>query len=318
MARWIRETTPADADAAGNLAALVTRQKTHGALPTHRISDALGEGRLAVITPYGSRVHQALRIALVELMRDETGAAPESMASDDGVLLRLPADFDVPAGIVRRLTPARFRDLLDRGLLQSPLFGLRFRQNAARALLFPPGLPGKRSPLWLQRLKAKDLLQMARRVPGFPVVAETIRECKQDYLDAGLAEELLAGVQSGDVQIAESSSPSPSPFASSMEFQFNSEFMYVWDRPASAADGAHARDLELSDIIRSGERGIDAEALSGKSRARTPAELAETLRRLGDLSAREIAMRSATEDMSLLQELLCDGRVALLDRKSVV
>jgi ATP-dependent Lhr-like helicase len=251
---FILRRTPCTDDAARNLAEFIFRQREKGALPTHRrvvaefYRDAIGEGRMAVITPFGSRVHQALRIALTELLLEETGAAPESMAGDEGVLMRLPSEDCAPAALLRKLTPGRFRELLGRGLLRSPMFGLRFRQNAARALLMPPRQPGRRSPLWLQRLKAKDLLQIARRIPDFPVVEETIRECLEEQMDAGLTERILAGIQDGEVELREVSTATPSPFASALEFQLQMEFMYVWDRPVGAAGDAGAGEGTLRQL----------------------------------------------------------------------
>lgn len=331
ITRWIISTTPANHMAAENLANFIIRQRDNSALPTHKrvvvesFSDALGEGRLAVITPYGARVHQALRIALLELIRDEMGTTSESMANDDGVLIHTPKEMSISGtGLMRKLTPDRFLALLDRGLTQSPLFGLRFRQNAARALLLPGARPGKRNPLWLQRLKAKDLLQIARTIPGFPIVAETARECKDEYLDTERTLDLLTGLQSGEVELAESSPAIPSPFASSMEFLFNAEFMYVWDRPiGQAAKDATPQDVAMTTLIEAGKKGIDPEAIdrlrdgaqftSENSRARTATELSEVIRRLGGLTTEEAVARSQCQDTSLLNELITDGRVEAFD-----
>ena len=320
---FILRRTPCTDDAARNLAEFIFRQREKGALPTHRrvvaefYRDAIGEGRMAVITPFGSRVHQALRIALTELLLEETGAAPESMAGDEGVLMRLPSEDCAPTALLRKLTPGRFRELLGRGLLRSPMFGLRFRQNAARALLMPPRQPGRRSPLWLQRLKAKDLLQIARRIPDFPVVEETIRECLEEQMDAGLTERILAGIQDGEVELREVSTATPSPFASALEFQLQMEFMYVWDRPVGAAGDAGAGEGTLRQLtagrvpdLRALERlREETQRLTPRTRARTAAELAETLRLLGDLTAEEAAARSADGGLTLLHELVSAGTV---------
>ncbi len=320
--------TPCTPDAARNLAEFIFRQREKGALPTHRrvvvesFRDALGEGRMAVITPFGSRVHQALRIALTEMMLEETGAAPESMAGDEGVLLRLPSDTVDPAALLRRLSPGRFRELLERGLMRSPVFGLRFRQNAARALLMPPRQPGKRNPLWLQRLKAKDLLQMVRRIPDFPVIVETARECLEEQTDAALTEQLLAGLQDGEVELREVRSAAPSPFASALEFQLQMEFMYVWDRPAGAAAAEAPAGGPLTRQAMAGA-AVDWRALEQlreetqrllpRSRARTAAELAEVFRLLGDLTAGEAAERSGDGSLSLLRELAEAGMVETVE-----
>src|SRR5213075_3097382 len=99
------------------------------------------------------------------------------------------------------LTPDNVEELVLGELADSALFALRFRQNAARAMLLPRGQPGKRAPLWLQRLRGKDLLQVCRRHPDFPVVAETFRECLHDHLDVPRLQQLLAEVRAGEVEV---------------------------------------------------------------------------------------------------------------------
>src|SRR5205807_3821053 len=99
------------------------------------------------------------------------------------------------------LTAARAEALIRAELGESALFGLRFRQNAARALLMPRPDPSKRTPLWLQRLRAKDLLQVLRRFPDFPIVVETYRECLNDDLDLPRLRAFLDGVAAGTIRV---------------------------------------------------------------------------------------------------------------------
>src|SRR5205814_5782578 len=104
-------------------------------------------------------------------------------------------------------------------------FALRFRQNAARALLLPRAATGRRAPLWLQRLRGRDLLQVARRHPDFPIVAETFRECLHDHLDLPHLQELLRDMQAGALQVQTRRAETPSPFASGLLFNFTAAFM---------------------------------------------------------------------------------------------
>ena len=80
-------------------------------------------------------------------------------------------------------SPTSSRTWSSRELSGSALFGARFRENAARSLLIPRAYPGKRTPLWQQRLKSQSLLEVARDFPRFPVILETYRECLRDVLD---------------------------------------------------------------------------------------------------------------------------------------
>src|SRR5262249_45662902 len=126
----------------------------------------------------------------------------------------------------------------------SALFALRFRQNAARALLLPRMQPGRRAPLWLQRLRGRDLLQVARRHPDFPIVAETFRECLHDHLDIPALEQVLGDIATGSVQVYARQCETPSPFASGLLFAFNGAFMYQYDD--TEAEGSQSPALDTS------------------------------------------------------------------------
>ncbi len=59
----------------------------------------------------------------------------------------------------------------------------RFRECAARSLLLPRRDPRRRQPLWQQRQRAAQLLDVAREYADFPVTLEAARECLQDVFD---------------------------------------------------------------------------------------------------------------------------------------
>ena len=111
------------------------------------------------------------------------------------------------------------------------LFGARFRENAARALLMPRRQPGKRTPLYLQRLRARDLLEVAKKHPEFPVLVETYRECLRDIWDLPRLGRLLGDVESGRIEVAVRHLPAPSPFAKALLFGFVVNFLYQDDLP---------------------------------------------------------------------------------------
>ena len=100
-----------------------------------------------------------------------------------------------------------------------------------RSLLLPRPDPAKRTPLWLQRLRAKDLLQIARQIPDFPIVLETVRECLDDDLDVPRLRALLAAIQSGEVRVQTRRGEIPSPFTSDLIFEFTAAHLYEWDEP---------------------------------------------------------------------------------------
>src|SRR5213075_2272370 len=194
------------------------------------------------------------------------------------------------------LEPDEVEELVVAELGSSALFGARFRENAVRALLIPRRRPGERTPLWQQRLKAQSLLQVARRYPAFPVVLETYRECLQDVFDLPALKRLLSGLRTRQIDLVDVETPSASPYAASLLFDYVANYMYEDDTPA-AERRAQAlsldRDLlkellgqeELRDLIDPGALADVEERLRGE--ARTPDELHDLLRRRGDLRADE-------------------------------
>jgi ATP-dependent helicase Lhr and Lhr-like helicase len=277
--------------------------------------DPLGDWQIAILSPLGSRLHFALRLALEARLRERLGYSPQCLHHDDGILVRLADTDEPPLDLFENLTSENVERLVLNELADSALFALRFRQNAARALLLPRMRPGKRAPLWLQRLRGRDLLQVARRSPDFPIVAETLRECVHDHLDLPRLQQWLGALHSGRRRVVTRRAESPSPFASGLLFAFTGAFMYQYDGAEPEPGRAPILDQQLLEQLLTPQRQahlLDPRAVQQVERRlrglgqppRTAAEMAEWLRRLGDLSAAELEGPM----LSFLQELEGDGR----------
>ncbi|MGA2928155.1 MAG: DEAD/DEAH box helicase, partial [Solirubrobacteraceae bacterium] len=278
------------------------------AVVIERFRDEIGDWRVCVLSPFGGRVHAAWGLALSARIREELGLESDAIWSDDGIIVHLP-DAD-------RLDPARLAELVliepdeveDRVVAElscSALFGARFRENAGRALLIPRARPGKRTPLWQQRLKAQSLLEVAKRYGEFPVILETYRECLRDVLDVPGLVDVLAQLHSRELSLVEVETPTASPFASSLLFDYVATYMYEGDTPNAerrAAALSLDRDLlrellgqeELRDLIDPGALAQvedDLQCVSELRRAGNRDHLHDALRRLGDLTASEAAQR---------------------------
>ncbi len=293
-----------------------------------RFRDEIGDWRLCVLSPWGGRVHAAWGLALAAKIRDERELEADAIWSDDGIVVHLPdADEPPPADLVM-IEPEELEDLVVRELSHSALFGARFRENAARSLLIPRAWPGRRTPLWQQRLKAQSLLDVARDFPRFPVILETYRECLRDVLDLPALGQLLRDLHSRRITVVEVETASASPFASSLLFDYVATYMYEGDTPNAerrAAALALDRDL-LRELLGQEELRelIDPRALAEVedqlqhraegSRARDRDELQQVLRRLGDLTEEECEDR-VTEGYSaasMLEKLIRERRAALV------
>ncbi|HEU4906066.1 MAG TPA: DEAD/DEAH box helicase, partial [Solirubrobacterales bacterium] len=242
-----------DRRAAENLVAYLREQQaatrvvpSDETIVIERFRDEIGDWRLCVLSPFGGRVHSAWGLALGQKIREEHDLEADAIWSDDGIVIHLPdADEPPPADLVM-VDPDELEDLVVRELSGSALFGARFRENAARSLLIPRAYPGKRTPLWQQRLKSQSLLEVARDFPRFPVILETYRECLRDVLDLPSLRQILTDLHSRKLGLVEVETPSASPFASSLLFDYVATYMYEGDTPnAERRAAALALDRDL-------------------------------------------------------------------------
>jgi ATP-dependent helicase Lhr and Lhr-like helicase len=261
-----------------------------------RFRDEIGDWRICILTPFGGRVHAPWAMAVGARLRESLGLDVQSIWSDDGIAFHLPDADAPPSTDLLLLTAEELDELVLAEVGQTALFGARFRENAARALLIPRRRPGERTPLWQQRLKAQGLLQVARKYASFPIVLETYRECLQDVFDLPALKKLLHGLRTRQIDLVDVESSSASPFAASLLFDYIATYMYEDDTPP-AERRAQALSLDrdlLRELLGQEELRelIDANALteveaSLRPPAKNPDHLHDVLRLRGDLRVGE-------------------------------
>ncbi|WP_327361487.1 MULTISPECIES: ATP-dependent helicase [unclassified Streptomyces] len=326
-----------DAWAAENvLAYLAEQREACGHVPddrtivVERFRDELGDWRVVVHSPFGAQVHAPWALALGARLAEKYGMDAQVMHADDGIVLRLP-DADLLSMDLLDHDPAashafEFDDeqaplgaadvAFDHGEINrivtdqvggSALFASRFRECAARALLLPRRSPGKRTPLWQQRQKASQLLQVASEFGSFPIVLEAVRECLQDVFDVPGLTELMGDIEARRVRLVEVTTPEPSPFARSLLFGYVAQFLYEGDSPlaerraaalsldsrllAELLGQAELRELLDAEVLEELEREL--QWLTGDRRAKDAESVADLLRLLGPLTTAELAERGA-------------------------
>jgi ATP-dependent Lhr-like helicase len=293
------------------LAYLEDQREATGVLPDdrtivlERTRDEMGDWRLCLLSPWGGRVHAPWATALEARLRQSGEAEVESIWSDDGIVLRLPERERPPEAADLLPEPEEIEDLVVRELGGTSLFAARFREAAARALLLPRKRPGQRTPLWMQRKRAHDLLQVAARYPSFPIVLEAYRECLRDVFDLPGLVEIASRVRRREIRLVTVDTEAPSPFSASLLFGYVANYLYEGDAPlaerraqALAVDQAQLRELlgeaelrELVDRRALSELEVALQCLDAPRQATSPERLHDLLLRLGDLSADEAAAR---------------------------
>ncbi|MFJ9809286.1 ATP-dependent helicase [Streptomyces sp. NPDC101158] len=337
-----------DAWAADNVIAYLAEQREAcGHVPddrtilVERFRDELGDWRVVIHSPFGAQVHAPWALALGARLAERYGMDAQVMHADDGIVLRLP-DADLMGLDLldsEPVDPGRLSDTtfdseqapvgaadvaFDKGEIEqivtdqvggSALFASRFRECAARALLLPKRNPGKRTPLWQQRQRAAQLLQVASEFGSFPIVLEAVRECLQDVFDVPGLRELMGDVESRRVRLVEVTTPEPSPFARSLLFGYVAQFLYEGDSPlaerraaalsldsrllAELLGQAELRELLDADVLAELEREL--QWLTEDRRVKDGEGVADLLRVLGPLTDAELAERGAEPDW--VQEL---------------
>lgn len=313
----IRSADFVDAHTRANLDAYYQEQKeTAGIIPDERtvlierFRDDIGDWRVVVHTPFGRGVNAPWALALGAELNRRTGIDAMAVAGDDGMVLRLPYSEE-PPGMELLLgehgfdgserAEATLSDVMEE-VGSSALFAARFRECAARALLLPRRNPGKRQPLWQQRQRAAQLLDVAREHPEFPVMVETMRECVHDVYNLDFLKTLVAGLGQRGVRLAEVTTEGPSAFAESLLFTYTSAFIYEGDSAERAAALAVDPAL-LAKVLGTREEGMAldpaavrrvvnaAQWLAEGRKAGSVEQAVDMLRALGPLSTDGVCER---------------------------
>jgi ATP-dependent Lhr-like helicase len=309
--RLIRE-HDLDALAAKNfLQYLQDQRDATGAVPddrtivVERVLDDLGDWRFCVLTPFGGRIHAPWAMAVSATVRAEMGIDVETMWTDDGFIIRFPDTEAPPRAELATPDPDEVEQLVMRQLGASSMFAAKFREAAARALLLPRHRPDRRMPLWMQRKRAYDLLQVAARFGSFPMILEAYRECLRDVFDVAALVQTMRRIRERAIRVVVADTEKPSPFAGSLLFRYVANFIYDGDAPlaerraqALAIDQAQLRELlgepelrELLDPDALNQLEIELQHLDDRHKAKSPDALHDLLLRIGDLTLDELEAR---------------------------
>ena len=301
---WARDNLTAYLEEQAQATGVIPDERT---LVLERFRDELGDWRVVLHSPYGRGVNAAWALAAGAKFSRATGMDAQPVASDDGIVLRVPDSAAEPSSDLFLIDPDDVEAIVADQVGNSALFASRFRECAARALLLPSRNPGKRAPLWQQRQRSAQLLDVAKQYPKFPIVLEAVRECMQDVYDLPALVELCGNLRERTVRIAEVTTQTASPFATSILFTYTGAFMYEGDGPlaekraaALALDPALLNQLlggvELRDLLDPAiiaEVDADLRRRSERRRATTAEQLMDALRVIGPVPLDEVGRVSS-------------------------
>ncbi len=176
------------------------------------------------------QVHAPWALAVGARLTERYGLDGAAFAADDGIVLRVPMmDEDPPGAELFTFEPDELEEAVISHVSNSALFAARFRETSSRALLLPRQNPTQRTPLWQQRQRASQLLEVAANYSDFPLIVETMREVLQDVYDLPALKDLTQRLEQRRIRLVETTTSQPSPFAQSLLFGYIAQYLYEGD-----------------------------------------------------------------------------------------
>lgn len=245
-----------------------------------RFFDEAGGMQFVLHAPFGSRINRAWGLALRKRFCRTFNFELQAAATDNGLVLSLSDQHSFPLELVFSfLNTATVEHVLTQALLDSPMFGARWKWNVSRALAVPRFAGGRKVPPPIQRMRADDLLASVFpdqaacaenltgeiRIPNHPLVSETISNCLHEAMDLNGLVEILNRMALGSLKTVAVDTREPSPFCH--EILNANPYAYLDDAPLeerrtravqlrrtlSTADAAHLGALDPAAIARVGE-----------------------------------------------------------------
>ena len=318
-----------------------------GAIPdsstivVERFFDGLGGTQIVIHAPFGIRFNRGLGLALRKRLCQSFDFEIQASAIDDAVLIALNSRHSFPLEETLAMLPAKNAlGVLEQAMIAAPMFEVRFRHVASRALTVIRAARGARIPAWIQRLRSQEALAAlfpqqqacfenrppAIAIPDHFIVAETMRECLTESADADRMERVLAGVADGSVRAVYVDSVSPSVFAHRLLLAWDYSFLDGGERAnrrsrTVSMNRGMAEDVfrseDLSAMLAEDAVGAVAAEVTGLAlgyRPRNRDELYELIRAHGALSLGEVEARAGEGARAMLEELAREKRIARLIR----
>ncbi len=220
--------------------------------------------QVILYTFWGGRVNRPFALALAQAWEEKERAPLQVIENDDAILFMLPREFGVH-DLLSLLTPENVETFLRKRLEQTGFFGARFRENAERALLLPKPNFKRRMPLWVIRLRSKELLAAVQQYEDFPILLETWRTCLEDEFDLQHVKTMVDELRTGAIRVSETVTRAASPFAGNLVWKQTNKYMYEDDTPMLAKESALRPDL-IKELL-----------FSSHLRPKIPAELIRNL-----------------------------------------
>ena len=311
--KWLEEAVGLSAPAAEQIVEYLAMTKIAlGVMPTQeqivaeRFFDENGSTHVVIHAPFGSRLNRAWGLALRKRFCRAFNFELQAAATEDSIVLSLGPTHSFPLDtIFGYLNSKSVCDVLTQALLDAPMFNIRWRWNATRALAIPRWRSGGKVPPQLQRMAAEDLLALVFpdqlacgenltgpiEVPAHPLVEQTVRDCLEEAMDIRGLEALLQSIESGERRLIAREMNEPSPLA--QEILTAKPYAFLDDAPAEerrtlAVMNRRFLDAETAaDLGKLDQAAIDRVREEAWPQAENADELHDALMQLGFITIGE-------------------------------
>ena len=299
-------------------------------LVLERFFDESGGMQLVVHAPFGIRMNRAWGLALRKRFCRSFNFELQAAATDDAIVLSLGVQHSFPLDqVFAYLNSKTVRELLIQALLDAPMFTIRWRWNATRALALPRQRGGRKIPAPLQRMESENLLaavfpdQLAclenivgdRVVPDHPLVEQTVEDCLTEAMDIDGLIALLKRIEAGEIQCIALDLPEPSPLAH--EILHAKPYAFLDNAPLEERRTQAVYTRRASDPVANGGLGVLDSAAIRKvcdeawPRATNADEVHEALLLMGALTEEE-ALQVSGNTTGWLEQLSIQRRAGKL------
>jgi ATP-dependent helicase Lhr and Lhr-like helicase len=314
--------------AKASLGLIPTQQK----IVLERFFDEAGDMHMVVHSPFGSRLNRAWGLALRKRFCKKFNFELQAAATEDAIVLSLGSTHSFPLEeVFGYLKSKTVKNVLVQALLDSPMFGTRWRWCASTALAVLRRRAGERVPPQIQRMNAEDLVALVfpdslacfenipgeREVPDHPLVNQTIHDCLTEAMDIDELESLLLKIERNEIELIAKDLREPSPL--SQEILNARPYAFLDDAPLEERrtravinrrwlDPSEASDLGKLDIS-----AIEAVRSEAWPQAESADELQDALALLGFLTEEEgLRGNSEIEWKIYFDELIQNNRASVL------
>ena len=205
---------------------------SHQKITVEKYIDEDNRQNIIFHTIYGRRVHDALARIMAHLLQRKFGSNIGMIIDDNGFILQTPRRPVDVEDLMDDLVECDAEEELREAVRKTEMMKRRFRHVAGRSLMVLRNYKGNSKTVGQQQMKGHFLISAIRNKydEDFPMIKETYREIMDDAMDLPHAEEVIKGLEDGEIELSVHESDIPSPFSHNLLLQGSTDVVKMEDK----------------------------------------------------------------------------------------